>query len=137
MPPTRVAVMAMGRGPRAQAWVVGLLADVLHADRVEGDHDPVIDIDRGDVAYHVGEMLGGDVGTDGVGVGILDGRRLALGHEPALGNPSAEDASSEETLSRAAQRCNPYNPLVQPLLGGINEVRHDMDQPTGRLWQGQ
>jgi hypothetical protein len=53
----------------------------LHADRVEGDHDPVIDIDRGDVAYHVGEMLGGDVGTDGVGVGILDGRRLARGHD--------------------------------------------------------
>ena len=35
-----------------QAWIVGLFADLFHADRVEVEHHPVIDIDRSDVADH-------------------------------------------------------------------------------------
>src|SRR6516165_863768 len=73
--PRRPSTVRSTRRPYAQARVVGLLADLLHTDRVEVEHHPVIDVDRSDVTDYVGEMLSGDVGADGVGVGVL--RRAA------------------------------------------------------------
>jgi hypothetical protein len=64
-----------------QARVVGLLADLLHADRVEVEHHPVIDVDRSDVAYYVGKMLGGDVGADGVGIDVLSRSPCPVGSQ--------------------------------------------------------
>ena len=55
--------------------MVGLLADLLHADRVDVEHHTVIDVDRSDVPDHLRELLVGDAGADGVGVGVL--RRAA------------------------------------------------------------
>ncbi len=74
--------------PHAQGWVVGLLAKLMHADRVEVEHDTVIDVDRGDVTDHVGEMLRGDVYADGVGVGVLGRAPYPVGGQQ---NPALED----------------------------------------------
>ncbi len=52
--------------PHAQGRVVGLLANLLHADRVEVERHAVIGV-GGDVTDHVGEMVGGDVSADGIG----------------------------------------------------------------------
>ena len=74
--------------PHAQGWVAGLLANLMHADRVEVEHDTVIDVDRGDVTDHVGEMLRGDVYADGVGVGVLGRAPYPVGGQQ---NPALED----------------------------------------------
>lgn len=72
----------------AQARVVGPLANFLHAARVEVERHPVVDVDHGDVANHLGEMLGGDVGAHGVGVGVLRRVPNAVGGQQ---DPAFED----------------------------------------------
>jgi hypothetical protein len=97
-PQGRTGAQRSGRGalPRSdrygdlytQARVVGLLADLLNADRVEVEHQTVIDVGRGDVTDHMGEMLGGDVSVDGVGVGVLGRAPCPVGGQQ---NPALED----------------------------------------------
>jgi len=62
-----------------KARVVGLLANLLHADRVDVEQHTVIDVDRGEVADHLDEMLGGDVGADGIGIDVLCGAPYPVG----------------------------------------------------------
>lgn len=57
--------------PYSLGGVVGLLADLPHADRVQIEHHPVVNVDRSDVTDHRDEVLGGDLCAHGVRVGVL------------------------------------------------------------------
>ena len=66
----------------------GLLTDLLHGDALRVEHHTVSDLDGGDVAHDVGDVLCGEVDADGVCVGVLRRPPHTVGGE--------EDAALED-----------------------------------------
>jgi len=61
--------------PYAEGRVVGVFSDLLCANRVDVEHNPVVGFDGGDVADNLDQMLSGDVGTDALESASLVVRR--------------------------------------------------------------
>jgi len=74
--------------PHAEPRVRRLLTDLLHGDAPRVEHNTVSDLNGGDVAHYVGDMLCGAVDADGVCVGVLRGPPRTVGGE--------EDAALED-----------------------------------------
>lgn len=72
----------------AQPRVRRLLTDLLHGDALCVEHNTVSDLDGGDVAHYVGDMLCGEVDADGLCVGVLRRPPHTVGRE--------EDAALED-----------------------------------------
>lgn len=73
MDTSQTAVPAHGPDLRVDPYaeavlVVSFFSDLLGADRVGVEHDPIVSLNSGDVPDDLDQMFSGDVGTDGVGV---------------------------------------------------------------------